>query len=196
MELRNRGTGEVISDIAFRQLYPHVSFPRVIEESTYNSFGFDVVYNGAKPTITEYQAILRDGVELIDGKWFTKFIAVDRFTDDEESTAAEKIEAYEQGKALTRMETADYIGFWQALIRSTVYATIKENAKTDLVANVMATELISLIGDAKAQAVDIEALQAGIWEVVSTLTPELVTELDGLMSAYGMGDYTLTPPAS
>lgn len=195
MELRNQETGNIISDVAFRQLYPGSSFPKVITESIYNSFGYDVVFNGPQPTLTEYQYAQRDGVELIEGKWFTKFIAAERFVDDEESTAAEKIAAYEEGKVLSRMKSADYVGFWQALIRSTVYATLKENAKTDLAANVLATELISLLGDAKANHVDVEALQAGIWEVVAVLTPELVTELDGLMDTYGMGDYTLTPPA-
>lgn len=195
MELRNQETGDIISDVAFRQLYPGSSFPKVITESIYNDFGYDVVFNGAQPTLTEYQIAARDGVELIEGKWFTKFIVLDRFVDDEDSTAAEKIAAYEEAKVLSRMKSADYVGFWQALIRSTVYATFKETAKTDLIANVLATELISLLGDAKANHVDVEALQVGIWEVVATLTPELVTELDGLMDAYGMGDYTLTPPA-
>lgn len=192
MELRNQETGEIISDIAFRQLHSNTSFPKVITASTYNSFGYDVVLNGAQPVATEYQQVQRDGVELIEGQWFTKFIVVDRFVDDEESTAAEKIAAYEQGKVLTNMKAADYVGFWQALIRSTVYSTLKENAKLDLAANVLATELISLLGDAKTGHLDHEALQQGIWETVAVLTPELVTELEGLMATYGLDVYSLT----
>ena len=192
MELRNQETGEIISDIAFRQLYPNTSFPKVITESTYHGFGYDVVLNGAQPVATEYQQVRRDGVELIEGQWFTKFILVDRFVDDEESTAAEKIASYEQGKVLASMQSADYVGFWQALIRSTVYSTLKENAKLDLAANVLATELISLLGDAKTGHLDHEALQQGIWETVAVLTPELVTELEGLMATYGLDVYSLT----
>jgi len=195
MELRNQETGELISDAAFRQLYPYTSFPKVITESIYGDFGYDVVLNGPQPITTEYQRVQRDGVELIDGHWFTKFIVVDRFVDDENSTAAEKIASYEEQKVLSRMRTADYVGFWQALIRSSVYATLKESAKLDLAANVLATELISLLGDAKAGHVDIEALQAGIWNVAAVLTVELTQELEGLMDSYGMSDYTLTPPA-
>ena len=192
MELRNQETGEIISDVAFRRLHPNTSFPRVISAETYSGFGYDVVLNGPQPTPTEYQRVQRDGIELIEGQWFTKFIVVDRFVDDEESTAAEKIEAYEAQKAINSMKEADYVGFWQALIRSTVYATLKANAKLDLAANVLATELISLLGDAKTGHLDHEALQQGIWETVAVLTPELVTELEGLMTTYRLDAYSLT----
>lgn len=195
MELRNRTTGEVLSESSFRATYSNVSFPKVLKVDTVDPFGWDIVLPGQPPTPGAYETVVRQGVEEVNGTWRTKYVVVPMFVDDENGTAAEKITAYEQGQALRRMKGADYLGFWQALIRSTVYATIKADAKLDLTANVLATELISLLGDAKAGNVDIEALQAGIWEIVATLSPELVTELDGLMDTYGMTDYTLTPPA-
>ena len=100
----------------------------------------------------------------------------------------------EQQQAVRRMQRANYLGFWQSLIRSTTYATLKANAKVDLGANVLATELISLLGDAKSGKPDIEALQVGIWETFALLTPELAGELRALMDGNGMGDYTSTPP--
>ena len=100
----------------------------------------------------------------------------------------------EQQQAVRRMQRANYLGFWQSLIRSTTYTTLKANAKVDLGANVLATELISLLGDAKSGKPDIEALQVGIWETFSILTPELAGELRALMDANGMDDYTSTPP--
>ena len=195
MQLRNRTTGDILNEKDFRASYSNVSLPRVLTADALDGLGWDEVFEGTIPTPGAYETYVSDGVEQVDGQWQFTYTVVPMFTDDEAGTVAEKIALYEQGLAVERMEDADYLGFWMALIRSNVYATIKASAKLDLTANVLATELISLLGDAKAGNVDIEALQVGIWEAVAFLTPELGTGLNGLMDTYGMDDYTLTPPA-
>lgn len=100
MELRNRTTGAVITADEFRRSNPNTSFPPQLTAEIIDSFGYDPVLEGPQATVTPpYQYSQRDGVEEINGQWFTKYIAGPVFTDytDDEGvvhTAAEQYEAY------------------------------------------------------------------------------------------------------
>ena len=100
MEIRNRETGAVTTVSQFKASYPNTSFPKVISTDILNAYGYDVVFNGPQATVTApYGVSVRDGVEEIDGKWFTKFIAGPVFKDTTDSegtvtTAADKETAY------------------------------------------------------------------------------------------------------
>ena len=77
MELRIRDTGVVMTESEFRSLHLNTSFPQQLSVALLNEFGADPVLNGAQPTATRYQIIVRDGVEEINGQWFSKFTAID-----------------------------------------------------------------------------------------------------------------------
>ena len=100
MEIRNRSTGAITTISQFKAEYPTTSFPKQITTAILDSYGYDAVLNGAAATVTApYGVSTRDGVEQIDGQWFTKFIAGPVFTDttDEEgnvTTAADNEAAY------------------------------------------------------------------------------------------------------
>jgi len=100
MEIRNRETGAVTTISQFKASYPNTSFPRNITADILNSYGYDVVLNGASATVTApYGVSTRDGVEEINGQWFTRFVAGPVFTDttDEDgnvTTAADNEAAY------------------------------------------------------------------------------------------------------
>ncbi len=100
MEIRNRSTGAVTTVSQFKAEYPNTSFPKQITTEVLNSFGYDAVLNGAAATVTApYGVSTRDGVEEIDGQWFTKFIAGPVFTDTTDddgnvTTAADNEIAY------------------------------------------------------------------------------------------------------
>jgi hypothetical protein len=81
MQIRIRTSGAVMYEAEFRQLYASTSFPQQISEQTFNDFGADVVLEGPQASPTRYQRAYADGVEQIDGKWFTKFSVADM--DDE-----------------------------------------------------------------------------------------------------------------
>ena len=82
MEIRNRESGAVTTVSQFKASYPNTSFPKQITTDILDSYGYDAVLNGAQATVTApYGVSTRDGVEQIDGKWFTKFIAGPVFTD-------------------------------------------------------------------------------------------------------------------
>jgi hypothetical protein len=97
MELRNRTTGAVITESQFRSDNRNTSFPQVLTAEIIDSFGYDPVLEGPQATIIPpYQYSQRDGVEEINGQWFTKYIAGPVFTDNEDATAEEQEAAYRQ----------------------------------------------------------------------------------------------------
>jgi len=86
MEIRNRSTGDLTTINQFKASQPNTSFPKQITTEVLDSYGYDAVLNGAAATVTApYGVSTRSGVEEIEGKWFTKFIAGPVFTDTTDS---------------------------------------------------------------------------------------------------------------
>jgi hypothetical protein len=63
-----------------------------------------------------------------------------------------------------------YTAFWDALIASTVYASIRTQSMASLPMNTLATEFIALLGDAKAGRANEAAIQASMSAVFATGT--------------------------
>jgi len=91
MEIRIRETGQVVMDVEFRAMHPDTGFPQLLTEEILNSFGADVVFNGPQAQPSRYQTAYRDGVEQIDGKWYTKYSVADM--DDEAKAALDAQQA-------------------------------------------------------------------------------------------------------
>lgn len=81
MELRIRDTGQVMTESEFRSLHPNTSFPPQLTVELLDSFGADPVLNGPQAQPTRYQVAFRDGVEEVNGQWFTKFSVTDMDAD-------------------------------------------------------------------------------------------------------------------
>ena len=100
MQIRIRQTGAVVFDNEFRT-YAQTQgavFGTPLTEEFINQYGGDVVLEGPQATtVPPYQYSQRSGVELLDGKWYTKYIAGPVFTDGE-TTAAEQEAAYKANK--------------------------------------------------------------------------------------------------
>lgn len=100
MEIRLRSTGQVMLESELRQWAKDnngpswgITTPEVLE-----ALGADPVFEGAQASGgTVYQYSQRNGVEQIDGKWYTKYILGPVFTDGE-NTAAEQEAAYKAQK--------------------------------------------------------------------------------------------------
>jgi hypothetical protein len=106
MEIRIRQTGAVVYDSEFRT-YAQTQgavFGTPLTEEFINQYGGDIVLEGPQATTTPpYQFSQRAGVEQLDGKWYTKYIAGPVFTDVEDEhghvvTAAEQEAAYRAQK--------------------------------------------------------------------------------------------------
>jgi len=112
MEIRNRSTGELTTLSQFKATQPNTSFPKQITTDILDSYGFDAVGYGSPATVTApYGVSTRSGVEEIDGKWFTKFVAGPIFTDTTDSegkvtTAADNEAAYKAGVDARAAESA------------------------------------------------------------------------------------------
>lgn len=75
MELKIRASGVVLTETEYRKQHPNMSFPLTMSEASWNDLGVDVVYPGKEPTSTNpYQHPVRDGVEFIEGKWYSKYV--------------------------------------------------------------------------------------------------------------------------
>ena len=104
MLIRLRDTGSVITDHEFRAANPNTSFPPVLSAELLDSFGADPVLEGPQAVPTDpYGFSMRDGVEQIEGQWFTRYVLGPVFTDytDAEGvlhTAAEQEAAYRAAK--------------------------------------------------------------------------------------------------
>ena len=64
----------------------------------------------------------------------------------------------------------NYAAFWDALLASTVYGSIRTQSMASLPMNTLATEFIALLGDAKAGRPNEAAIQASINAILSTGT--------------------------
>lgn len=80
MEIRIRESGQVMYESEFRALFPNTSLP-LLTEAVLNELGADVILEGAQAQPTRYQIGFRDGVEQVDGKWFTKYSVSDLDAD-------------------------------------------------------------------------------------------------------------------
>lgn len=89
----------------------------------------------------------------------------------------------------------DYRGFYNALLVSAVYQTIRAQAVTTPAVTVSCTEFIAAIADAKAGHPLVAAIQSCINLLMAavTLTAEETAELQGLMDAFNLSP-TLTLP--
>ena len=78
-----------------------------------------------------------------------------------------------------------YIAFWDALTTSTIYTAIREQSFVSLPMNTLATELIALLGDAKAGRANEVAIQASMAAILTTgtFTAAQLTELQTALVA-------------
>ena len=88
-----------------------------------------------------------------------------------------------------------YVAFWDALIASSVYASIRTQSMASLPMNTLATEFIALIGDAKAGRANEAAIQASMSAVFNTgtFTEDDAEEFTAALAAGSLDDiYSLT----
>jgi len=142
MQIRIQSTGELVSEQAFRAMFPTTSMPRPLTEAIINDFGGDVVFEGPQATGgTVYQYSQGAGVEQVNGKWYTKYILGPVFTDTTvdgvTTTAAENEAAYkamkdaEQAKSVRtqrgeKLKDTDWTQVADAPVDKAAWATYRQ----------------------------------------------------------------------
>jgi len=89
----------------------------------------------------------------------------------------------------------NYQKFWDELINTSAYATIKASASQSLLANTLATEFIALLTDAKNGRANVTKIQEELLEIIQNIpfTPEELEEIENVLSESGMlAVYTLS----
>lgn len=83
MQVRIRETGAVMYEAELRQWAKDNNGPfwDQTTEEVLEALGADVVFEGPQAQPTRYQVAFRDGVEQIDGKWYTKYSVADMDAD-------------------------------------------------------------------------------------------------------------------
>ena len=137
MQIRTND-GQVMYEAEFRTLFPNTSMPQQLTEELINDLGGDVVFEGAQATGgTVYQYSQADGVEQVNGKWYTKYILGPVFADTEEATAAEQEAAYKAAKDAEqatsvrstrgeKLKECDWTQVADAPVNKTTWATYRQ----------------------------------------------------------------------
>ena len=85
-EYRNRTTGEVKTQGAWRAANPNMSLPRTWKAATLDALDLDAVLRSPAATTTAYQTSARDGVvQDANGNWVENYVARDMFADTTET---------------------------------------------------------------------------------------------------------------
>jgi len=105
MQVRIRETGAVMYEAEFRAYQQANGGPAwgQTTEEVLEALGADVVFEGPQAQPTRYQIAFADGVEQIDGKWYTNYVLGPIFTDTTAedgtvTTAAQHEAAYKAQK--------------------------------------------------------------------------------------------------
>ena len=139
MQIRIRSTGQVLLQHEWEK-WVATTYGKSLSGLTtevVNHFDSDVVLEGPQATGgTVYQYSQQDGVEQIDGNWYTKYILGPVFTDGE-TTAVEQEAAYKAGKDAEqatsvrkdrneRLAESDWTQLADAPVDSAVWATYRQ----------------------------------------------------------------------
>ena len=125
MEIRLKETGAVITESEFRALHPNTGFPIQLTEQIINDFGGDVVFEGPQAQPTRYQIGFRDGVELVNGKWFTKYSVADLSADAIAAKDAEQAKAVRTQRSQLLAES-DWTQLADAPVDKTLWSVYRQ----------------------------------------------------------------------
>lgn len=101
---RVRETGGVHTQGEIRRMNPNVSLPRVWTQATLEGLGVDPVLEGGKPEAGEYEVVVKDAVNQVNGNWTQQYKTAPMFTATEDATVEEQIAEYEANKLQKRRE--------------------------------------------------------------------------------------------
>ena len=127
MEIRIRATGQVMLESELRQWAKENNGPSWDQTTpeVLEALGADPVLEGPQAQPTRYQVAFRDGVQQIDGQWYTKYSVVDM---DAETIAAKDAE---QAKSVrdqrnTKLAECDWTQLADAPVDQAAWSTYRQ----------------------------------------------------------------------
>jgi hypothetical protein len=135
---------------------PNTSFPRNPSDAMLAAWNvFPVIEKPAPAYNPVTQNCSQLSPVLLNNKWTITW----QLTNATSDQIAQRIRA-----------NANYRAFWDALLTSSVYGSIRTQSMASLPMNTLATEFIALLGDAKAGSPNEVAIQSSINALLSTGT--------------------------
>jgi len=125
MQVRIRTTGEVVSEQGFRALHSNTSMPQQLTEAIINDFNADVVFEGPQAQPTRYQVGFADGVQQIDGKWYTKHSVADLEQDAKDALDAQQAQSVRTQRN-TLLADSDWTQVADAPVNQAAWATYRQ----------------------------------------------------------------------
>lgn len=125
MEIRLRSTGQVMTESEFRAAHPNTSFPQQLTVELLDGFDADPVLNGAQPSASRYQTVARDGVEEVNGKWFTKFVLADMDADAIAAVDAQQATSVRNSRD-EKLKSTDWTQVDDAPVDKATWATYRQ----------------------------------------------------------------------
>ena len=124
MEIRLR-SGQVMTESEFRAAHPNTSFPQQLTVELLDGFDADVIMEGPQASPTRYQTSFRDGVEEVNGKWFTKYSVAEM--DDEAKAALDAKQANSvRDDRNKRLSSSDWTQVSDAPVDKEVWAAYRQ----------------------------------------------------------------------
>ena len=120
MQIRIKETGAVVLQRDLRDLYPNTSGPL---DGLY-----DVVFEGPQAQATRYQHAYRDGVEQIDGKWYTKYSVVEMGNESKAAVDAAHTQAMRNNRNQA-LSASDWTQLADAPVDKVAWATYRQSLR-------------------------------------------------------------------
>ena len=130
MEIRVRSTGAVMFEEEFRRYVKATSggsFDALTIEILHEN-GADPVLEGPQANPTRYQMAFRDGVEEIDGQWFTKYSVVDLTDEQKAAKDADQARAIRDDRN-KRLAECDWTQLSDAPVDKTAWASYRQELR-------------------------------------------------------------------
>jgi len=126
MEIRIRATGAVMFESEFRTV-AGASWDQTTVEIL-DHLGADPVLEGPQPAAGRYQTVYRDGVEQIDGQWFTKYSLSDMNNEAKAAYDAQRSKTIRDDRN-SRLAECDWTQLADAPGDKEVWATYRQSLR-------------------------------------------------------------------
>jgi len=125
MEIRTQ-TGAVMYEAEFRALIKANDGPTwdVTTAEVLESLGADVVFEGPQAQPTRYQVAFRDGVEQVEGKWYTKYSVTDMDAEAITSKDAEQAKSVRNSRT-EKLKDSDWTQLADSTADKAAWATYR-----------------------------------------------------------------------
>ena len=125
MEIRMKDTGNVVTEQEFRAMFPNTGFPAQLTANIISDFGGDVVLEGPQAQPTRYQVAYRDGVQQIEGQWFTKYSVADMEQEAKDALDAQQA-ASQRAYRNTLLADCDWTQLQDAPVNQQAWANYRQ----------------------------------------------------------------------